>query len=122
MEKSSLLKQMPSHWLHQHADGNCSLEEFPYAGLMSSAATFQDHIVICDTGIPTFKECILIFLFSKKSMHWIHSFDKWAYEVGQAVLKLNKRSGTISSFQFSNFGILGLPYWLSHSLERVYAV
>ncbi|KAM7523396.1 hypothetical protein LguiA_013298 [Lonicera macranthoides] len=91
MEKSSLLKQMPSHWLQQHVDSNCSLEEFPYAGLMSSAATFQDHIVICDS-------------------------------VGQAVLKLNKRSGTISSFQFSNFGILGLPYWLSLSLERVYAV
>ncbi|KAH7864290.1 hypothetical protein Vadar_027896 [Vaccinium darrowii] len=42
--------------------------------------------------------------------------------VGHRVLKLNRESGCISSFHFSNFGILGLPYWVPSSLEKVYAV
>ncbi|KAL3850056.1 hypothetical protein ACJIZ3_011938 [Penstemon smallii] len=41
--------------------------------------------------------------------------------VGQKVLKFSKESGSPTSFGFSNFGILGLPYWLSTPLERVYA-
>ncbi|XP_059626157.1 uncharacterized protein LOC132269124 isoform X2 [Cornus florida] len=41
--------------------------------------------------------------------------------VCQTVLKFNRESGSISSFHLSNFGILGLPYWVSSSLERVYA-
>ncbi|KAL7113285.1 hypothetical protein ACP275_04G053100 [Erythranthe tilingii] len=42
--------------------------------------------------------------------------------VGQQVIKFSKGSESAKSFQFSNFGILGLPYWLASSLERVYAV
>ncbi|KHG18798.1 NHL repeat-containing protein 2 [Gossypium arboreum] len=42
--------------------------------------------------------------------------------VGQGVLKLNRESGISSSFQFSNLGMLGLPYWLSFPLESFYAV
>ncbi|KAL1211919.1 Protein SUPPRESSOR OF QUENCHING 1 [Cardamine amara subsp. amara] len=38
----------------------------------------------------------------------------------QRVLKLNGESGADSSIQFSNIGILGLPYWLSIPLERVF--
>ncbi|KAK9282548.1 hypothetical protein L1049_005469 [Liquidambar formosana] len=91
MEKVSLLKQMPCDWLQQCAGSNSSLEGIPYAGLMSSLAMFQDHIIICDT-------------------------------VGQRVLKFSGKSGVFSNFQFSNFGILGLPYWLAFSLERVYSV
>uniref|UniRef100_A0A5B7C0G5 NHL repeat-containing protein 2 n=1 Tax=Davidia involucrata TaxID=16924 RepID=A0A5B7C0G5_DAVIN len=90
-EKTSLLKQLPCGWLQQQTDTNCSLEGIPYADLISSLATFQDHLIICDT-------------------------------VGQRVLKFRRESGSISSFHFSNFGILGLPYWVSSSLERVYAV
>ncbi|XP_038704345.1 uncharacterized protein LOC120000365 isoform X1 [Tripterygium wilfordii] len=41
--------------------------------------------------------------------------------VGQRVLKLSRESGVCSDFQFSNFGILGLPYWFNVPLERVYA-
>ncbi|XP_010547061.1 PREDICTED: uncharacterized protein LOC104818950 [Tarenaya hassleriana] len=41
---------------------------------------------------------------------------------GQRVLKLNRKSGACSSIQFSNLGILGLPYWLAIPLERVYAL
>ncbi|KAJ8534586.1 hypothetical protein K7X08_016314 [Anisodus acutangulus] len=41
--------------------------------------------------------------------------------VGQMVLKLNRNSGSISSFQFSNLGILGFPYWSTSPLERVCA-
>ncbi|XP_074317246.1 uncharacterized protein LOC141653394 isoform X2 [Silene latifolia] len=40
--------------------------------------------------------------------------------VGQRVLMLNKQAEVASSVEFSNFGILGLPYWLSYSLERVF--
>ncbi|KAF4370276.1 hypothetical protein G4B88_012960, partial [Cannabis sativa] len=39
--------------------------------------------------------------------------------VGQRVMKLSKDSQVASNFQFSNFGTLGLPYWLSPRLERV---
>lgn len=40
--------------------------------------------------------------------------------VGQRVLTLNKQTKVASSIKLSNFGILGLPYWLSCSLERVF--
>nr|KJB42449.1 hypothetical protein B456_007G153600 [Gossypium raimondii] len=42
--------------------------------------------------------------------------------VSQGVLKLNRESGISSSFQFSNLGMLELPYWLSFPLESFYAV
>ncbi|PSR94920.1 NHL repeat-containing protein [Actinidia chinensis var. chinensis] len=100
-EKSSLLKQIPGYWLQQFLGNNGLFEGITYAGLMSSLATFQDHVVICDTGdLPD---------------------DKCVCEVGHRVIKLSKESGLISNFHFSNFGILGLPYWMSSSLERVYA-
>ncbi|KAF4383060.1 hypothetical protein F8388_009091 [Cannabis sativa] len=38
--------------------------------------------------------------------------------VGQRVMKLSEDSQVASNFQFSNFGTLGLPYWLSPRLER----
>ncbi|KAK1551644.1 hypothetical protein Q3G72_001907 [Acer saccharum] len=41
--------------------------------------------------------------------------------VGQRIMKLSRESGVYSNFQLSNFGILGLPYWLPFPLERVYA-
>lgn len=50
MEKLAVLNKMPHDWLQQQVDSNFSLEGIPYAGLMSSLATFQDDIVICDTG------------------------------------------------------------------------
>ncbi|KFK38162.1 hypothetical protein AALP_AA3G076900 [Arabis alpina] len=40
----------------------------------------------------------------------------------QRVLKLDRESGACSSVQFSNIGILGLPYWLSIPLERVFNI
>uniref|UniRef100_A0A2C9V104 Uncharacterized protein n=1 Tax=Manihot esculenta TaxID=3983 RepID=A0A2C9V104_MANES len=40
--------------------------------------------------------------------------------VAQGVMKLDTESGGSSNFQFSNFGILGFPYWPSFYLERVY--
>ncbi|ESR56860.1 hypothetical protein CICLE_v10020152mg [Citrus x clementina] len=42
--------------------------------------------------------------------------------VGQRIMRLNRESGVCSNFQFSNFAILGLPYWFAFPLERVYAV
>ncbi|XP_050206785.1 uncharacterized protein LOC126656295 [Mercurialis annua] len=39
----------------------------------------------------------------------------------QRVLALNRESGVCSNIQFSNFGILGFPYWPSFPLERVYS-
>ncbi|XP_030532651.2 uncharacterized protein LOC115742487 isoform X2 [Rhodamnia argentea] len=40
--------------------------------------------------------------------------------VGHRVLKLDRSSGEVSTFKLSNFGVLGLPYWLALRLERVY--
>ncbi|CAN0897891.1 hypothetical protein LINGRAHAP2_LOCUS19371 [Linum grandiflorum] len=40
----------------------------------------------------------------------------------QKVLKLNRESRACSMFQFRNVGILGLPYWCSYALEKVYSV
>ncbi|KAG6667580.1 uncharacterized protein LOC122315184 isoform X1 [Carya illinoinensis] len=42
--------------------------------------------------------------------------------VGQRILKIDRESGVFSNIQFSNFGILGLPYWLASPLERVYTI
>ncbi|XP_056842449.1 uncharacterized protein LOC108857050 isoform X2 [Raphanus sativus] len=56
----------------------------------------------------------------------LSSFSKFGDDIvmtditGQRVLKLNRESGACSSIQFSNIGILGLPYWLSTPLERVF--
>ncbi|KAL0459309.1 UNVERIFIED_CONTAM: hypothetical protein Slati_0558100 [Sesamum latifolium] len=87
MEKCIPLRQLPAVWLQQQVDTTCPFEGIPYAGLMSSVATCQDHVVFCDI-------------------------------VGQTVVKLSKESGSATSFQFSNFGILGLPYWLASSLSK----
>ncbi|KAH6837114.1 hypothetical protein C2S53_017284 [Perilla frutescens var. hirtella] len=43
-------------------------------------------------------------------------------EVGQRVVKLNKGSGSATTLCLSNFGILGLPYWLTFSIEKMYSV
>lgn len=51
MEKVSLLKQMSCDGLPLQIDTSCSLEGFPYTGLISSLTTLQNHIVICDIGI-----------------------------------------------------------------------
>ncbi|XP_076958626.1 uncharacterized protein LOC143634425 [Bidens hawaiensis] len=40
---------------------------------------------------------------------------------GQVVLKYNKKCKSMSSFDFSNFGVLGLPYWLVSPMESTYA-
>ncbi|GER50436.1 NHL domain-containing protein, partial [Striga asiatica] len=41
--------------------------------------------------------------------------------VGQTVVKFGREAGLAMSFQFKNFGVLGLPYWIVSSLERVYS-
>lgn len=48
--KISLLKQLPIDYLKQQTDVNCSLKEFPYATLVSNLTTFENDIVLCDTG------------------------------------------------------------------------
>ncbi|KAI3742033.1 hypothetical protein L1987_59712 [Smallanthus sonchifolius] len=90
LEKSSLLKEIPSNSLPQNIASNFSIEGNSHAGLVSSVATFQDNIVICDSD-------------------------------GQVVLKYNKKSKSMSSFDFSSFGVLGLPYWLVSPMESTYA-
>ncbi|OWM77903.1 hypothetical protein CDL15_Pgr018472 [Punica granatum] len=42
--------------------------------------------------------------------------------VGCKVSRLCRESGAILDIEFSNFGILGLPYWMSFPLERVYPI
>ncbi|CAH9135975.1 unnamed protein product [Cuscuta epithymum] len=88
MEKSNILKQVPDGLLKRVVHTSCSLEGVPYAALISSIATLQDDVIVCNP-------------------------------VGQEVFKFDRKSGTLSTFQFSNFSILGLPYWLSFPMERV---
>ncbi|KAD3068506.1 hypothetical protein E3N88_36386 [Mikania micrantha] len=90
LEKTSLLKEIPSNNLPQNIVNKFSIEGNSCAGVVSSVATFQDNIIICDSD-------------------------------GQVVLKYNKKSKSMSSFNFSNFGVLGLPYWLVSPMESVYA-
>ncbi|KAJ9548009.1 hypothetical protein OSB04_020552 [Centaurea solstitialis] len=40
---------------------------------------------------------------------------------GQVVLKYDKTSESMASFEFSEFGVLGLPYWLVSPMESAYA-
>ncbi|GAA0143782.1 ubiquitin-protein ligase [Lithospermum erythrorhizon] len=42
--------------------------------------------------------------------------------VAQMVLKLDSKSKMISRLPLSNFGNLGLPYWFTSSLEKVYSL
>ena len=49
-EKSSLLKEIPSSSLPLHIATKFSVEGMSHAGLVSSVATFQGNIVICDSG------------------------------------------------------------------------
>lgn len=90
LETSSLLKEIPSSSLPQRIATKFSFDGISHAGLVSSVASFQDNIVICDSD-------------------------------GQVVLKYNKNSRSMSSFEFSKFGILGLPYWLVSPMESAYA-
>lgn len=53
-EKLSLSRKMPHDWLQQQVDCYSSVNGIPYAGLMSSLATFKNHIMICDTGTRNF--------------------------------------------------------------------
>ncbi|XP_073143249.1 uncharacterized protein [Henckelia pumila] len=89
-DKSISTRHVPSDWVEKQLAATCSFDGIPYAGLMSSVATFQDHIVFCDT-------------------------------VGQTVVKFDKGTGSALSFPFSNFRVLGLPYWFVPSLEQVYS-
>nr|GLL39481.1 uncharacterized protein LOC109190975 isoform X1 [Ipomoea trifida] len=50
LEKSNILKQIPNDLLKQLMHTDCSLEGIPYADLISSIATFQDDLIICNTG------------------------------------------------------------------------
>ncbi|CAM8959286.1 unnamed protein product [Rhodiola kirilowii] len=41
--------------------------------------------------------------------------------VAQQVMKYNRESG-FTNLQLTNFGILGLPYWLAYTLEKVHTI
>ncbi|GER55104.1 NHL domain-containing protein [Striga asiatica] len=101
LEKCAPLEHVPADWLQQRAHSTCSFEGISYAGLMSSVATCGDHIVLSDTDVD-----YRLLVFS---------------EVGQTVVKFGSEAGLAMSFQFKNFGVLGLPYWIVSSLERVYS-
>lgn len=123
MEKVSLLKQIPCDWLQPQFESSHSQEELSYARLMSSLTTLQNHIFICDTGISFY--WIMTIYLSYELIWWVvycSYFISCVSLVGQRILKVDGDSGVFSNLQFSNFGILGLPYWLSSPLERVYAV
>lgn len=118
----SLLDQMPCNWFQQQTEYTCSVEGLPHSCLLSSLTTLQNQIFICDTGG--------IFLWgsaqSDISMVALFSFvftpQFLVSLVGQRILKVDRESGVCSNFQFSNFGVLGLPYWLKSPLETFYTM
>ncbi|KAF3785885.1 NHL repeat-containing protein 2 [Nymphaea thermarum] len=78
------------HKLQLQCRINCnSLEELSYAHMISSVAKIEGNILLCDPG------CI----------------------DGGKIIKYHHGSDKFSSLQFSNFGVLGLPYWLDCPLE-----
>lgn len=97
MERLSSLKQISGEVIKQNAgdtanhSADCSLKEGTPAVSLTSSFTILDDDII------------------------------YSNAVGQAVLKLNRHSGAISNLHFSNFGVLGLPYWFNLSLEKVFA-
>ncbi|CAN1269675.1 Protein SUPPRESSOR OF QUENCHING 1, chloroplastic, partial [Linum perenne] len=50
MDKLSLLKELPSDWLERQTDAYWSSKEIPYATLISSLSTCNDHVFVCDTS------------------------------------------------------------------------
>ncbi|CAN1767389.1 Protein SUPPRESSOR OF QUENCHING 1, chloroplastic, partial [Linum perenne] len=50
MDKLSLLKELPSDWLERQTDAYWSSKEIPYATLISSLSTCNDHVFVCDTN------------------------------------------------------------------------
>lgn len=122
MEKVSILQQIPYDGLQAQIDTSCSPEGLPYAGLLSSLTILQNHVVICDTGIGLFCDNYYNF-FCEFIIYvvWSSHLILCVPQVGQRILKIDRGSGVASNIQFSNFGMLGLPYWLSSPLERVSA-
>ena len=64
---------------------------------------------VCVSISTVIANCYHIFFF-------FHVFHQLA---GQRVLKFHRESQCVSCFQFSNLGVLGLPYWLVCPIERV---
>ncbi|XP_019709474.1 uncharacterized protein [Elaeis guineensis] len=49
----------------------------------------------------------------------LQNYTIFSDAAGQRVLKFHRESQCVSCFQFSNLGVLGLPYWLVCPIERV---
>lgn len=43
-----------------------------------------------------------------------------SFQAGQRVLKQHGNTMDVSCIRFSNFGVIGLPYWFVCPLERVF--
>uniref|UniRef100_A0A9I9E1N7 NHL domain-containing protein n=1 Tax=Cucumis melo TaxID=3656 RepID=A0A9I9E1N7_CUCME len=82
--------------LKQIPDG--TLQQPSDANIATGGSPYMDLL----SSLTPFKNCIII-----------------CDSVGQVVLKYNKQSGVCSSSQFSNFGVLGLPYWFAPPPEKV---
>lgn len=86
MEKVALLKQMPHYWLQEQTKVVCSPELLPYAGLLSSFTTLQNHVILCDMGtyltgfsFPLQNEFVLYFVYNTQlliSTHVILKLDR----------------------------------------------
>nr|XP_043621653.1 uncharacterized protein LOC122593323 [Erigeron canadensis] len=95
LEKLSGLKEMDSSCLPQHISTNFSVEGIPNAGLVSSVATFQDNIIVCDSdGQVVLKynkksRSISRFVYSKFGIlglpYWLVSPMESAYAAGFGV-------------------------------------
>ncbi|XP_022159642.1 uncharacterized protein LOC111025991 isoform X2 [Momordica charantia] len=74
------------------------LQRLSHANIVTGGLPYLDLLSSC----TPFQNCIII-----------------CDSVGQVILKYHRNSGESSSFQFSNFGVLGLPYWFASPPEKV---
>ncbi|XP_010241115.1 PREDICTED: uncharacterized protein LOC104585814 [Nelumbo nucifera] len=72
-----------------------------------------------EQSVNTSMEC-LSFASLMSSIATFEHYIIFCDAVGHRVLKLDRESGVVSELQLSNFGMLGLPYWLDFPLERVF--
>lgn len=131
-KKLSLLDHVAYDGFQHQIEYSCPVEGLPYYGFLSSLTTLQDQIFICDTGFlfifpfwwgrgDFFKISwsSVSFFFFKKNV-CIYSPISLS-PVGHRILRVDRESGVCSNLQFSNLGILGLPYWMAPPLETFYA-
>lgn len=111
MERASLLKEIIT-------DLEDPCQRIPYPGLISSVASLRHSIISCDAGRQAHHSIDLLRSRSLTSSNNLLCL-LLLREVGQRIFKYQMGSRGATSIQLSNFGVLGLPYWIPCPSENV---